>query len=66
MMKAPIAKAYRNASKALEHCRLAIQTLIDQTSIDDLYAFEQLGPILAEVRTAQAIVEQLTPQQNNA
>ena len=66
MTKPPNAKAYQRARKAIQQSREAIETLLDQTPMDDHYTLGLLGPILAELRYAQATIDQLAPQQHTA
>lgn len=52
-----------NAANALRKSRQAIAVLIDGTPKQDHHTLGLLGPILSELRNAQATIEQL---QNNA
>ena len=49
----------RNAAKSVEK-------LIDSTPRSDHHTLGLLGPVLAELRSAQATIEQLEPQQHTA
>lgn len=62
MTKPLNAKAYKRALKSIEKSRLAVQALIDATPINDNYALGLLGPILSELRYAQATIEQVAQQ----
>ena len=63
MSKPTKAKAYNDASVALERSRRAVETLIAGTDPNDYYTFGHLGPILAELRTAQSVIEELSRHQ---
>ncbi|HUP80255.1 MAG TPA: hypothetical protein VM260_16995 [Pirellula sp.] len=48
------------AQKSIQASRSAIAKLLDATPLDDLEANAQLGPILAELRTSEAILKRLS------
>lgn len=52
------------AQKSLEASRSAIAKLIDATPPEDHYMLEKLGPILAELRAAESILNALEPPCN--
>lgn len=49
------------AQQSIQASRSAIAKLIDTTPLDDLYTLGKLGPILAELRAAESILESLEP-----
>lgn len=58
-MKAPTQRDYQRASKAIAQSRQEVEKLIDATQRDEHFTFGQLGPILANLKEAQSILEQL-------
>lgn len=50
------------AIQSLESSRQAVERLIGSIPLDNHFAMGILGPILAEIRTAQAIIDRLTAQ----
>ena len=57
---------YSNAANAIRQAIDAIAVLIDATPKDDHHALGLLGPILSDLRSAQATIEQLSQSPNNA
>ena len=51
---------YLETCKSIEHSRLELKRLIEQTDIDDRYTLARLVPILSELRAAQSTLEQLS------
>ncbi len=49
------------AQRSIHASRTAIAKWIDATPLDDHYTLEKLGPILAELREAESILESLEP-----
>ena len=49
-------QAYDRALKAIRQSREAVEALIDATPREDTYALARLGPILAELRAAEEIL----------
>ena len=64
MTRAPQRNAYKRAAKSIEQSRIVVETIISQTPNEDHFTLGLLGPILAELRTAQATIERLAPQNN--
>jgi hypothetical protein len=62
MSQPSIPKAYRDASKAIERSRQAVEILIDKTDRNDYYTLGLLGPIMVELRTALSNIERLGRQ----
>ena len=52
------------AQKSIQASRSAISKLIDATSLDDHYTLARIGPILAELRAAESILNELEPPYN--
>ena len=50
-----------SAQKSIQASRSAIAKLIDATPLNDHYTLEKLGPILAELRAAESILNAIEP-----
>ncbi len=62
-MKAPTQRDYQRASKAIAQSRQEVERLLADVDRDELYTLSLLGPILANLKDAQATIEHL---RNNA
>ena len=60
------ARLASNAANALRNSQRAIEALLDATPKVDHFTLGALGPILADLRSAQASIEQLTQSPNHA
>ena len=52
------------AQRSIQASRLAIAKLIDATPADHRYMLEKLGPILAELRATESILNAIEPRYN--
>ncbi len=52
------------AQRSIQASRTAIAKLIDATPLDDHYTLERLGPILAELRAAESILNAIEAPYN--
>jgi hypothetical protein len=55
----PTRRDYERTIKAIVQSRREVQELIDATQHDEHFTLGQLGPILANLKEAQSILEQL-------
>lgn len=53
-----------NAQRSIQASRSAIAKLINATPLDDHYTLGKLGPILAELRSAESILNAIEPPYN--
>jgi hypothetical protein len=59
------AERAKRAAKALVMCQHDIEALIDATPLDDRFTLELLGPVLADLKTAQAAISRLADKRTN-
>ena len=55
----PTRRDYERTIKAIVQSRQEVQKLIDATQRDEHFTLGQLGPILANLKEAQSLLEQL-------
>jgi hypothetical protein len=55
----PTQRDYERAIKAIAESRSQVQRLIDATQRDEHYTLGQLGPILSDLKDAEAALQQL-------
>ena len=55
----PTRRDYERTIKAIVQGRQEVQKLIDATQRDEHFTLGQLGPILANLKEAQSLLEQL-------
>jgi hypothetical protein len=55
----PTQRDYERAIKAIVQSRQKVQKLVDATQRDEHFTLGKLGPILANLKEAQSILEQL-------
>ena len=65
MTKPSNAKAYKRAMDLIQQSRQTVEALIDSTPSSDKYRLEVLGPILNELRMAEAAISRLGEPRTN-